>query len=244
MYDNEILRPATLVETVRATENEVEEAWRDSKLAMFLFHDDHLNRSISAHEEISDDTIETRHYRLFQLEQDFLQDKKFKDMSERFDLALDPKYLGAIHVVELGTTTNPGLNGEVDGLKHQYNSLLKHMKNAGIPVTEMERSKSGRNLSIRRPVLPEAADKYAVMVRNRPLINTKFEYDGAQVSVGIAKRMIFSVPLPSLKPLLAIDEDINSEAVQRTVEERFLAQGWECVMPIRTSYYLATTVKS
>jgi hypothetical protein len=221
-----------LIETVRTSENLKEESWRERFLAENLFHTEHLEEVFS---KSDDDKI-----LLLQLENEFLNEKSGKNMGERFALAISDKYLGKIHVVELGRTTNPGINGEIDGLKDQYRDLLRWMKTEGIVDDEMSRAESGRNISTRKPVEEEAADKLAIMVRNRPLINTTIEHEGTKLNIAIAKRMVFGLPRNALKAIFAIDEDLNSEKTQQFIEERYLKNGWGGVVPIRTAYYLAT----
>lgn len=226
--------PEALVETVRQTENEREEGWREKFLAENLFHNNHLDDVLRR----SEDRIQ-----LLNLEHQFLQDKQDKNMGERFDLALSDRYLGKIHVVELGRTTNPGANGEIDGLKTEYNDLLRWMQQNGIVERELSRQESGRNISVRKPALDEAADRLAIMVRNRPLIQTSLVHNGQQLDIAIAKRMVFSLPRESLKPLLAINPNLCGEEVQQFIEDRFLKNGWGGVRPIRTAYYLATDIR-
>lgn len=227
--------PESLIEMVRTSENTKEENWREIFLAENLFHAEHLD-------EVFNRSPEDR-ILLMQLENEFLNEKRGKNMGERFALALDEKYLGKIHIVELGHTTDPGRNGEIDGLKDEYRDLLKWMIENGIVEHELTRQESGRRVSIRKPVTPEAASSLGIVVRNRPLIDTAIEHEGETLDVAIGKRMVFSLPQPAIKALLALSDDINCEQTQQYIEERFLRDGWGGVAPIRTSYYLATKLR-
>lgn len=226
--------PEALIAAVRESENEREENWREKFLAENLFHNAHLDEVL---EETEDRIL------LLNLEHQFLQDKQHKNMGERFDLALSNKYLGKIHVVELGRTTNPGTNGEVDGLKSEYNDLLRWMQQEGIVERELTRQESGRSVSVRKPVLPGASDRLVIMVRNRPLIQSKLVHKDQELDIAIAKRMVFSLPRESIKPLLNINAKLCGEEVHEIIEERFLKNGWGGVQPIRTAYYLATDLR-
>jgi hypothetical protein len=225
-----------LADVVRTSENAKEDAWRERFLAENLFHNAHLDEVLGK----TEDKIQ-----LYSLEQEFLEEKRDKTMGERFALAISAKYRGKIHVVELGRTTNPGVNGEVDGLKDEYRDLLKWMQENGVVERELERHESGRNMSIRKPVHEEAANKLVIVVRNRPLVETEIVHEGVNLSIGITKRMVFGLPHQSMRALLAVSPelDLNSERVQQFIEGNFLKDGWGGVQPIRTAYYLATDVR-
>lgn len=221
-----------LIARVREAENRKEDAWREKFLAENLFHDKHLDNTLID----TEDKI-----RLLALDHEFMEDKKqCENMGQRFALAISDKYLGKIHVVELGRTTDPGKNGEIDGLKGEYLDFLDWMKLNKIVKKEMTRQEGGRQLSVRPTVVPEAAADFAIMIRNRRLIDTVTTHKGKPLSITIVKRMLFSLPKASLFPLVNIDAELKSEAVHQVIEDRFLKNGWGGVEPIRTSYYLGT----
>lgn len=246
--------PQHLAETIRMSENEREEAWRERYLSDNLFHPDHTKAVWEKSPENS--------AVLLALEQEFLHEKKGKNMGERFALALDDRYLGKIHTIELGSTTNPAANGAVDGLKEEYHDLLNWLKQNSIVEDEMSRQESGRTIELRTPVDPEAAKNVIIMVRDRPLIKAELEHDGRYLDIDIKKRMVFALPLMTARLLLnrfihklprsssgdGIDERyvpklFNDEEVLDFIESTFLLHGSGGVVPIRTSYLLATEVK-
>ena len=116
----------------------------------------------------------------------------------------------------------------------------------GIVDKEMSRKQSGRNVSLRKPQLPSAATELAIMIRNRPLINAAIMHDGREVGIGIAKRMVFSVPITTLHALNAGTElkkySLNDERSLQIIET-MLHHGTGGIEPIRTAYYLATDVR-
>lgn len=228
--------PNTLIEAVRANENEVEESWREEFLAKNLFHAKHLDHTLAS------GNYNTHSLPL--LEHDFLTEKQGKNMGERFELALSDKYLGKIHVVELGKTKDPGLDGAIDGLKGEYNDLLSWMKSVGIVEKELERSESGRDISERNPVTDYARGKLVIAVRNRPLIDTEHVHNGRTISIRIAKRMVFSMPIQTRVAVLARcgSNELKGDRVVEFVENMFLSNGAGGIQPIRTAYYLATEV--
>ena len=227
----------TLIESVRRTENEHEETLREVFLADKLFHDAHLKRAIAEPHRFIDE--------LGRLQREFLDEKRGMNMGERFALALSDKYLGRVHVVELGSTTDPGVSGEIDGLKDEYRDLLRWMKDNGIVENELDRKESGRSVSLRKPLCPEAAAGIVIMIRNRPLINTLITHDGRSVGIGIAKRMVFSMPHNTLYALNAgtVDKNLTFDDERSLgMIETMLQHGSGGIRPIRTAYYLATEV--
>lgn len=221
-----------ITEVIVRTENQREEKLREQFLEDNLFHFRHvLNPEISSTD-------------LDRLEQDLVAEKRDKNMGERFELALSEKYLGKIHVVELGSTTNPGKNGEIDGLKTQYLDLLDWMVTHGITEGEKKREESGRTISCRRPLDEAARLSMTIMVRNRPLVETSIEHAGQLMRVGIGKRMVFGVPNEKVKFFFidGNDNTITDERKLSAVETLFLSGNANDVLPIRTAYYLITDV--
>ena len=230
--------PETLIESVRRTENEYEETLREVFLADKLFHDSHLMQAIAEPHLYMDE--------LGRLQREFLENKRGKNMGERFEMALSDRYLGKVHVVELGSTTNPAGSGAIDGLKDDYHDLLNWMIQNDIVDNELPRRRSGRTVSLRKPQCPSAAGDLAIMVRNRPLINSAIVHKGHEVGIGIAKRMVFSMPLNTLYALNAGTETKNlAFNDERSLEliETMLHHGTGGIKPIRTAYYLATEVR-
>lgn len=235
-----IRTPEALVDAVRARENEYEESLREKFLADKLFSVNHL-LDVLVDPELSTEYLD-------QLEKEFLQEKKGLNMGERFALALSDKYLGKLHVVELGSTTSPGALRSVDGLKHEYIDLRNWMEKTSTDIEfhEFSRKESQRKVSVRQPVCPEAKDKLAIMVRNRPLLIGKRERDHQPLDFAVLKRMVFSLPLETLYALNARTEtkDLRFDD-ERSLQiiETLLEHGSGGVVPIRTSYYLATDIR-
>ena len=230
--------PEALKEAVRTSENDYEETLREMFLADKLFHDDHLMQALENPGQYMDD--------LTRLQRDFLEEKKGMNMGERFCLALSDKYLGKVHVVELGKTTDPGTSGEIDGLKDEYRDLLSWMIEHGLVEGELSRQESGRTVGLRKPIAPEAAGELAIMIRNRPLINTLIEHEDKKIGIGIAKRMVFSVPKVTLNALNGGTPHKDFKFRDpRSLEliETMLQHGTGGIQPIRTAYYLATEVR-
>jgi hypothetical protein len=230
--------PEALTDRVRETENEYEERMTESVLADTLFHTEFVD-------EVLLNSPEDR-IRLLALEHEFLEEKRGKNMGERFELALSDKYLGKIHVVELGKTTNPGATGEIDGLKDDYRMFLRWMIEHDVVEKELDRSESKRTIRCRQPRIAEAAGQLVICERNRPLIRTNIIHDGARVDIAINKRMIFSLPAQTavaLKGRFQGDE-IRDEQTLDFIESYFLHHGSGGVRPIRTAYYLATKLNT
>lgn len=244
----------TLVSKVRESENTKEEAWEERFLAENLFHDKFLDATLHGTED---------RIKLLNLEHEFLQEKRGKNMGERFDLAIGDKYLGKIHIVELGRTTNPGANGEVDGLKSQYHDFLKWLKKQGVVKDELGRlespeevnerlekypesspqPESRRHISGRAPVHPEATNNFVIMVRNRRLIDTSLKHDGKTLDIAVSKRMVFGMPPKALAAIYAMhDGDLNTDQALKHIEG-LLEHAPDAITPIRTAYYLATDIK-
>lgn len=247
------INPEDLVNRVRESENKKEEAWEELYLAENLFHRKFFDATL----ESSEDRI-----RLLSLEEEFLSEKRGKNMGERFNLAISDKYLGKIHVVELGRTTNPGANGEVDGLKSQYHDFLKWLKDNGIVENELGRMETPeemekrlakypdstphlenrRNLSARAPVIPDAEDRFAIMVRNRRLIEASLEHDGRRLDIAVSKRMVFGMPLQAVAAINSMHGGFKSDLALTHVEQ-LLEHAPSAITPIRTAYYLATDIR-
>lgn len=231
--------PEKLIDLVRRSENEYEESLREAFLADKLFHDEHLMQALENPALYMDG--------LGRLQREFLDDKRGLNMGERFDLALSDKYLGKVHVVELGNTTNPGASGEIDGLKDEYRDLLGWMIHHGLVDDEMASSESGRSVGLRKPILPEAANCLTVMIRNRPLIHTSIEQADKKVDIAIAKRMVFSMPLQTIHALNAGTEQKNfnfNDSRSLQMIETMLHHGTGGITPIRTAYYLSTELNT
>lgn len=244
----------SLVSKVRESENTKEEAWEERFLAENLFHDKFLDATLHGTED---------RIKLLNLEHEFLQEKRGKNMGERFEFAISDKYLGKIHIVELGRTTNPGANGEVDGLKSQYHDFLKWLKEQGVVEEELGRlespeevnerlekspgsnpqPESRRHISARAPVHPEATNKFMIVVRNRHLIDTSLNHKGRELDVAVTKRMVFGMPPQALAVISAMhDGNLNNEQAQQHIEG-LLEHAPDAITPIRTAYYLATYIK-
>ncbi|GEM_PF-1906633 len=221
-----------LVKAVHDSENEIEESHREDRLMRVLFHDDH--------HDVMSELEWLGALELEQLRRDFLEEKRDKNMGERFEMALSPKYLGKIHVVELGMTTEPSADGGIDGLKKDYRDILKFMTDNKIVERELSRSESGRWLDFRNPVLDEAKGKLVVVGRNRPLIDTTIEHGGKVVAVHMLKRMVFSMPMTNFHLLVQRGGGkLESERALEVLETQ-LNHGSGGIAPIRTTYYLAT----
>ena len=221
---------AALVNRVREEQNKIEEQRREKFLAGTLFHP----RAIA-----SGDFLQNHGP---QLEEEFLREKKGKSMLERFHMALSDKYFGMIHVVELGVTTEPSASGEIDGLKDEYAQLRDFMISTGLIEDDRSREESGRTLT----VAPAPVTNGLVIIsRNRPLISqtvahTFNEKDPPmEVGVGIAKRMVFSIPTSLYVAIVDRfnDPKLESEEAIRCIEG-LLEKRDNNVFAIRTAYHL------
>lgn len=223
-------------------ENEYEEEMRDRVLIEHLFHDAHLDQILNAA------TVDTS--TLIDLHHDFVEEKKKRNFGARFDLALQPRFLGIIKLVELGISTNPGKSGEADGLKAHYLDHLNWMMRSvqwkkfeknpeRFPIGELPREKSKRTITTRPPQCESAKDTLVIVERNRPLINSLMDHDGETVHVRIGKRMLFALPK---KTIDAIEQHIGkvSDPSGMKAIENLLDHKAEIITPIRTGYYLAT----
>jgi hypothetical protein len=219
-------------EALHAEQNAIEEGLRDEFLQANLFHGHFLPMNLDV------EHIEQRRATHDQ----FMLDKKGKNMGERMELALNLDYLNVIRVVELGHTTQPGDDGHADGLKKDFIDLREWMIANEWIETEMSREESGRTIEFHGS---RVAPDRAVAVRNRPLVDTVIKLsvledsDPIDVRIMIAKRMVFSIPS---KLVLAYDfaaEHEGKEFVMESVEQLLDSQS-NLVDPIRTGYYLAT----
>ncbi len=229
------------LEMIREEENQKEEQFREQFLAHNLFHDDHFD---AATEVWAGNPQQEAYFSA--LKDEFLQDKKGKNMGDRFNLAISKKYVGKIHVTELGKTTNPDINGDVDSLRGEYNDHIKWMrKQPNITLREFTREESERDISVRHPINAGVCD-ISIAVRNRPLAEAIINEKDYVLRIGIAKRMVFMVDTKKLVPLVWRD-NISSEHSISMIEQ-WLEGGIGLDRPIRgavrTAYYLATDVKT
>lgn len=229
-YRERLATARELADAVRVEQNRIEEQRRDAFLADKLFHT-HI-RVVDEFKEHADAITE-----------EFLREKKGKSMIERFDLATNERFLGMVHVVELGVTTAPAADGELDDLKDEYGDLLDFLIDTKIVEREMTREESGRTLSVERTAL---TDDLVVVTRNRPLIAGAASISIAEghevpTAIGIAKRMVFSMPTPLYGAIAKRfnDPGLKSEDATRCVEN-LLERRDPSIGAIRTAYYLAT----
>lgn len=229
-----------MLQAVRDEINMREEEIREGFLHDFFYHE---------HEMWNGDDLKEgeRVEALAELRQNFLHEKEGKNMGEMFDLALNPAYLNRIHVVELGRTTKPGSNGEVDGLKHEYNDLKNWMIVQGIIEDELTRSASGRYFDI---TVPNTTRERIVLGRNRPLIDARLHHirlaDGkvGDVKIEIAKRMVFSVPTALYLAFVNKNDPHLVTEESKVAIEHLLQKRDKSIDSIRTAYYLRTQVIS
>lgn len=232
---NETVNNDVLLRAVRDEANAREEQFRRDEFETFLFHRDVATNAV----------LNGMPSQLEALKRDFLKDKNDNDMFGRLEIALSKKYLGAIHVVELGTTTEPGMDGSADGLKVEYRALRNWMKSLGIIEDEMSREESGRFFDVN---FPEATNTRVVIGRTRPLISTLMKTPddtSVQAQVDIAKRMVFSIPTGLYLAYARTDPKIEQDATMRSIEELLQAPNGkkQLIDPIRTTYYLRTAVR-
>lgn len=240
-----IRTPEALAQAVRDKVNEREAIHRYAFLHDTMFHEAHHEETLNGLS--AEDDLLAYHEALNSFQLEFLNEKQDLDMTERFRLALNDKYLGKIHVVELGYTTEPGASGEADGLKGEYRKLLAWLVDNGFIDDELSRSCSGRSVRVRHPELDEAKGRVMIVARNRPLIKTTLELDDRSVDIRVAKRMVFSLPTQAVRGLLRDDtlpvsEQLNSE-YSLSMIETMLEHKSGGIEPIRTAYYLATNVR-
>lgn len=218
-----------LADTVRIQQNRIEEARREAFLADKLFH---------SHMLLQDDFKEIA----AEIHAEFMTEKKGKSMLERFDLATSERYLGVIHVVELGVSSAPAVDGALDGLKDEYAELRDFMVANGLLDREMSREESGRTLSVERAPITG----FVVISRNRPLMSGRAglmmtDHDRVHADIGIAKRMVFSMKTPMY---IAIADRFDDPGLKSEEAITFVEAALERQDPgigaIRTAYYLAT----
>jgi len=218
---------------VRIHQNDVEETRRDVFLADKLFHRLTLNQL--ENEGLSEYVAN--------LGAEFLREKKGKTMLERFDLATQERYLGMVHVVELGVTSAPAADGELDGLKDEYAELLGFMLDKKLIDHEMTREESCRTLTVEPTPLTR---DLVIVSRNRPLVAAKADImldngDCVAVGVGMAKRMVFSMPTRLYAAIADRYDDPGLESEEAIAYvEGLLEQRHSTIGAIRTGYYLAT----
>lgn len=219
-------------QALREEQNAIEESLRDEFLQNNLFHE-HLLVS-----DYSDDFVAERQ----RIHDQFMRDKKGKNMGERMELALSDEYLNKINVVELGHTTRPDEDGHADGLKKDYIDLRNWMLANNWIDDEISRSDSGRTVSFHNS---KVTRERKVVIRNRPLIDTVIEHSvmngewPVNVRIRLAKRMVFSVPTRLIEAYGALADHKGQEFVVASVEQ-LLDRKSKHIDPIRTSYYLST----
>ena len=238
---------AAMLAAVRFETNQREEELRQDPYESLLFHADYISRHSSNIEHLDE------------LREQFMEDKKQNSFSGRFEMALSPKYLGKIRVVELGTTTEVGVDGELDGLKDKYNNLKSWLIEMDVIEDEMTREECGRFYDIRRT---HVTNDRLIIGRIRPLVSGAMEVEQAdgetqRVQIDIAKRMVYSIPTNYLQ-LLAVrygaetreDGKITLAELTRVLNGDndlkdhldSLLGHFEPIDGIRTSYYLHTQV--
>lgn len=211
-----------LADAVRIEQNKIEEQRREDFLAGKLFH---------LHAQVQDGYTA-------RFEEEFLREKKGKSMIERFDLATTEPFLGMVHVVELGVTTAPAADGDLDDLKDEYIELRDFLVGSNLLDREMTREESGRSLTVDPSPL---TSELVIVARNRPLMGGRIELGVDTLVVGIAKRMVFSMP-STLYDAIATrfdDPGLKSEEALACVEN-LLERRVQSIGAIRTAYYLAT----
>ena len=226
------LSPDIRREALHAEQNAIEESLREEFLQDNLFHGHFLPMSLD--KEHVDERRRTH--------DQFMLDKKGKNMGERMELALSLDYLNIIHVVELGHTTQPGDDGHADGLKKDFIDLREWMRANSWIENEMSREESDRDIDFRTSLVNPSR---AIAIRNRPLVDTIIYHklsedtDPVQVRVGIAKRMVFSIPTQLMQAYKFAAEHEGKEFVMTSVEQ-LLDNRSQLIDPIRTGYYLST----
>ena len=230
---SEILKSFSHEETLQAVRNEqnaIDNDLRESFLNINLFQDSHFEAT---------DLKE-----LLDLRSEFMEEKIGKDMTERFRMAINPKYFDKIRVVELGSAKAPFSKVGVDDLKHEYHELLDCLIKENYLDHETSRADSGRSLEVNIPSDINIAKERIVIVRIRPLVDA-VSPDGKK-GIGIVKRMVFSMPTllyqGTIKAAneLARRADLNLDMVMLQVIEAMLDRNDKRIDPIRTGYYLAT----
>lgn len=229
------LSPAEVLEMVKNAENLAEDQLRDQNLADLLFHK-HLDGAFS------DDELQ-------KIEREFLEAKRGLNMGQRMELALSPRFLGVINVVELGLSENPSQSGEVDGLKKQYHQLLNWMERNGWSINELPRNSTNRRVIVSPS---RASTGYRIVSRTRELLDTSTFVDQPidgevtykrQVDISIAKRMVFAIPTAMHEAIKKFcdgedpDDPEANEKVNLKIEE-FMDNKYKKIHPIRTAYYL------
>jgi hypothetical protein len=236
-----------ILQALHEAVNKTEDKLRHDSFEDLLFHGDYITRNYTDSSNIDE------------LRAQFLAEKKERDFIGRFHMALDPKYLGRIKVIELGLTTKPGENGEFDALKDEYLKLKDWMIQTGIIEEELPRDRCGRfyEVSMEKTVTTERL----VVARMRPLVSQNITVtdplEGEKdVRIDLAKRMAFSIPtqhtqllaqrygaVPNGEGLLHINE------IARTLNETELKDHIDGLLghfapicSIRTAYFMHTEV--
>lgn len=224
--------PEARLAALCAEQNAIEHALREDFLSQHVFHRHVLHPPATGEGEML--TISE----LVSLRKRFVAEKRGKNMGEVFDMALSPEYFDRIHVVELGLTERPGHNGELDGLKHEYDDLRLWMRNYGLAVHVLSREESGRTIESRES---EIDPSRIILIRNRPLMEGIIENPQRHARFGIAKRMVFSMPQELLEKLryMAGTADCNDEKLKAFIEKAMQLKS-PGIDAIRTGYYLVT----
>jgi hypothetical protein len=229
--------------------NKTEDKLRHDSFEDLLFHGHYITQNYTDFANIDE------------LRAQFLAEKKERDFAGRFDMALDPKYLGRIRVVELGLTTKPGENGEFDALKSEYMKLKDWMIQMGIIDDELPREKSGRFYEV--SVEQSITMSRLIVARMRPLVSQTITVTDPlggdkDVRIDIAKRMVFNLPKQHMQILAQRygaqfdgDGPQGLSEITRTLNETDLKDHIDGLLghfaPIasnRTSYFMHTEVLS
>jgi hypothetical protein len=230
------------MENVKQAEVAREIALRDERLAELMFDFD-IN-SCDGHEKHFDS-----------VRNKFLEEKKDKNMGQRMALALQQPYLEAIHVVELGATSEFDKQSGLAELDHQYDDLRRWLiKNSWIKE-ELPRGPDTRHISFSRSALdsnlPIVTRMRALVSETIPLpsgavLSGREEVDGyvVPVKLNIAKRMVFAMSRQSINKIDARSgyKDLQRpdilETIYNSIDEALSAPQHHDITPIRTSYYL------
>lgn len=239
------LSPEETLQAVRDEQNAIEGSLRESFLRKNFVH---------PYGNIGNSEEESR------LLDQFMAEKVGKDMCERFQMAVSEDYFSKIHVVELGSAKAPFTKVSIEDLKREYHALVKWLVRREYTPGEIPRNVSDRQLEVRIPSDVEIARERIVIIRTRPLIDGflpmskpstfspdwHVDYSGMMVQVGIAKRMVFSMPTQLYQGTrraaeeLAKRADLDPNAIMLQVVEAMLDRNDKQIDPIRTGYYLST----
>lgn len=208
-------------------ENQREEKLRELALGEYNFND--LPRDFAI---ASDEPHPLKLAEQQQVQQEFVQQKKqLGSMAAKFALSMQPEYVDAVSIAEIGLTTSADHVGEIDALKTQWRELLGQLVANRAVVGELQRSDATRDITSHQTICPD----YVALARTRKLADGTMECGNGPINFTLAKRMVFLMPRLAYQ-VISSQSDKFGMSETELVEQQLDTQNRH-ITPVRTAYY-------